>query len=494
MNETTDKATPVIILSRVHALLRIRGLHILAALALLLIPAAAAASEAEGGHLGEILQIWWVIPFAGMLLSIALFPLFAPRWWHHHFPHVTVFWSMLLAVPFALVHRGDALYEILHIYAADYIPFIILLWALYSVSSGILLSGTLHGTPRENVLILASGTLLASWIGTTGASMVMIRPLLRAVTWRKRKAHIIIFFIFLVSNIGGALTPLGDPPLFLGFLHHVPFFWTLHLFAPMIFLSAILLALFYLVDRRFYARETRAEPVDRSQRMGIQGWQNFLFLAAIVGAVLMSGVWKLGYVNVLGVELKIEGLLRDALLIVIGLVSFKTTPGSIHKANQFSWFPIKEVAILFAGIFMTIIPALAILKAGEHGAMSGLIALAHKPANYFWLTGGLSSFLDNAPTYLTFFNTALGALFPGMPEREAVANLIELHGHYLHAISCGAVFMGANTYIGNAPNFMVKSIAEEAGIEMPSFFGYMFKYSIPILIPLFLIMTFIFFR
>jgi Na+/H+ antiporter NhaD/arsenite permease-like protein len=226
----------------------------------------------------------------------------------------------------------------------------------------------------------------------------------------------------------------------------------------------------------------------------VHGGQNFLFLGAIVAAVLMSGVWKLGYVHVLGVELKIEGLLRDALLLAIGFVSFKTTSESIHRANQFSWFPIKEVAILFAGIFMTIIPALAILKAGEHGALSGLIGLAHKPANYFWLTGGLSSFLDNAPTYLTFFNTALGALFPNTPEPEAVARLIELHGHYLHAISCGAVFMGANTYIGNAPNFMVKSIAEEAGVKMPSFFGYMFKYSIPILVPLFLVMTFIFFR
>jgi Na+/H+ antiporter NhaD/arsenite permease-like protein len=494
VEEAMGKAIPVTILSRAFALLRIRTPHVLAALALLLIPGAAAAAEAGASHLGERLQIWWTIPFAGILLSIALFPLFAPSWWHHHFPHVSAFWMILLAVPFALVYRGEALYEIVHIYAADYIPFIILLWALYSVSSGILLTGTLHGTPRENVIILASGTLLASWIGTTGASMVMIRPLLRAVSWRKRKAHIIVFFIFLVSNIGGALTPLGDPPLFLGFLHHVPFFWTLHLLPPMLFLAVPLLALFYIIDRRMHARETREEALDTSQRTGIRGWQNFFFLAAIVGAVLMSGIWKLGYVNLLGVELKVEGLLRDGLLVVIGLVSFKTTSDSIHKANQFSWFPIKEVAILFAGIFMTIIPALAILKAGEHGALAGLIALAHDPANYFWLTGVLSSFLDNAPTYLTFFNTALGALFPNMPEPEAVAGLIELHGHYLHAISCGAVFMGANTYIGNAPNFMVKSIAEEAGIKMPSFFGYMFKYSIPILIPLFLIMTFIFFR
>ncbi len=392
------------------------------------------------------------------------------------------------------MHRAEALHEILHIYVADYLPFLVLLIALYSVSSGILLTGTLDGSPRTNLLILLSGTLLASWIGTTGASMVMIRPLLRAISWRKQRAHIVVFFIFLVSNIGGALTPLGDPPLFLGFLHHVPFFWTLHLFPPMVFLALPLLVLFYYIDRRFYAREVDDRPADRSAAMGVQGVHNFFFLGAVVAAVLLSGIWKIGVVNLAGVDLKIEGIVRDTLLILIAFVSFKTTSREIHRANQFSWFPMKEVAILFAGIFMTIIPALAILKAGEHGALNGLIALAHKPQNYFWLTGGLSSFLDNAPTYLTFFNTALGALYPNMSEADAVAAMIREHHHFLHAISCGAVFMGANTYIGNAPNFMVKAIAEEAGIKMPSFFAYMFKYSIPILIPLFLVATFVFFR
>ncbi len=476
--------------------LQAHRLHIVALgvlIAGLLAPACAAAAEEASSHLGASLQIWWILPFAGILLSIALFPLFAPNWWHHNFPMVSALWAIALAVPFALVHRGEAIHAMLHIYLADYIPFIILLWALYSVSSGILLTGTLDGSPRTNVLILIAGTALASWIGTTGASMVMIRPLMRSISWRKQRAHIIVFFIFLVSNIGGALTPLGDPPLFLGFLHHVPFFWTLRLFPAMLFHAIPLLILFYFVDRRYYVREEREEPAGAAETMGVKGWHNFLFLAAIVGAVLMSGVWKIGYVDILGVQVPIEGMLRDSLLVAIGLISFKSTPEGIHKANQFSWFPIKEVAILFAGIFMTIVPALAILKAGEHGAMSGLIALAHKPQNYFWLTGGLSSFLDNAPTYLTFFTTALGALFPNMPEPQAVAALVAEHHHYLHAISCGAVFMGANTYIGNAPNFMVKSIAEEGGIKMPSFFGYMFKYSIPILIPLFFIATFIFF-
>ncbi|MCI0451546.1 MAG: sodium:proton antiporter [Candidatus Latescibacteria bacterium] len=444
-------------------------------------------------HLGETLAVWWVLPFVGILLSIALFPLFAPRFWHHHFPKVSLFWALALAVPFVWFFRDAALHEIAHIFLVDYIPFIILLWALYTVSSGILVTGTLDGSPRQNTLIIASGTLLASLIGTTGASMVLVRPLLRAISWRRHKAHIVVFFIFLVSNIGGSLTPLGDPPLFLGFLHHVPFFWTLNLAPAMLFMAVPLLAMFYIVDSRYHRREGGA-PERASAVMGIRGWQNFLCLGGIVGAVLMSGVWKLGSVHVLGVEMKVEGLLRDALLIVLGITSLKMTAPAIHKDNQFSWFPIKEVAILFAGIFMTIIPALAILKAGTHGALKPLVELADQPASYFWLTGGLSSFLDNAPTYLTFFNTAIGALAPGLPEPEAVQRLIHMHGHYLHAISCGAVFMGANTYIGNAPNFMVKSIAEEAGVQMPSFFGYMIKYSIPFLIPLFLLATFIFFR
>ncbi len=444
-------------------------------------------------HLGEVLSVWWTLPFAGILLSIALFPLFAPRFWHHHFPKISLFWAVAFVLPFIWFFRGAALHEIAHIFLADYIPFIILLWALYTVSSGILLTGTLDGSPRQNMLIIASGTLLASFIGTTGASMVLVRPLLRAISWRRYKAHVVVFFIFLVSNIGGSLTPLGDPPLFLGFLHHVPFFWTLHLLPAMLFVAVPLLTIFYFVDRRHYRREEN-KPELAASVMGVRGWQNFICLAGIVAAVLMSGMWKIGTVDVAGVHMTIEGILRDVLLIIIGVTSLKTTSPAIHRDNQFSWFPIKEVAILFAGIFMTIIPALAILKAGTHGALASLVALADRPESYFWLTGGLSSFLDNAPTYLTFFNTALGALAPGLPEPAAVQHLIHLNGHYLLSISCGAVFMGANTYIGNAPNFMVKSIAEEAGVQMPSFFGYMFKFSIPYLIPLFLVATFIFFR
>ena len=446
-------------------------------------------------HLGEMLPVWWVIPFVGILLSIALFPLFAPRFWHHHFPKVSLFWALAFAVPFVWFFRDAALHEIAHIFLADYVPFIILLWALYTVSSGILVTGTLDGSPQQNTRIIAAGTLLASVIGTTGASIVLVRPLLRAISWRRHRAHVVVFFIFLVSNIGGALTPLGDPPLFLGFFHHVPFFWTLNLAPAMLLVSVPLLLIFYFVDSRYYEAEEFRRPLQRGPlEMGVRGLHNFLCLAGIVGAVLMSGMWKLGSVDILGVHLTKEGLLRDAILIVIGLTSLKTTSAAIHKDNQFSWFPIREVAILFAAIFMTIIPALAILKAGVNGALKPLVELADQPASYFWLTGGLSSFLDNAPTYLTFFNTALGSFAPGLPEPEAVQQLIRMHGHYLQAISCGAVFMGANTYIGNAPNFMVKSIAEESGVQMPSFFGYMIKFSIPFLIPLFLLATVVFFR
>jgi Na+/H+ antiporter NhaD/arsenite permease-like protein len=443
--------------------------------------------------IGSLLSVWWTLPFAGILLSIALFPLFAPRFWHHHYPRVSLFWGLVLAVPFLWTYRGEALHHLIEVIIADYVPFLIILWALYTVASGILVTGTLLGTPAQNTMILAAGALLASWVGTTGASIVLIRPLLRAIGWRRHRAHVVVFFIFAVSNVGGLLTPLGDPPLFLGFLHGVPFFWTLKLFPMMLVVLIPLLAIFFALDSLLYRRETPPEKRER-EPLGVRGWQNFAFLGGIVGAVFLSGTVHLGEVNILGSHREVQGLLRDAALIGLGLLSLRTTSRSIHEANQFSWGPIREVAILFAAIFVTMIPALAILRAGEHGALKPLIEMAREPKHYFWLTGGLSSFLDNAPTYLTFFNTALGGLFPGMTEAQAVPQLISTQALYLEAISCGAVFMGANTYIGNAPNFMVKSIAEEAGVEMPSFFGYMLKYSIPVLVPLFLLVTVLFFR
>lgn len=449
---------------------------------------AAAATE----YLGAELPIWSVLPFLGILLSIALFPLFAPIWWHRHFGKVSAFWAALFAVPFLLVHRGAATHEILHIYMFEYIPFIILLWTLFTISGGIHVRGTLRGSPGSNLTILFIGTIIASWVGTTGASMILIRPLLRANEWRRYKVHTVVFFIFLVSNIGGSLTPLGDPPLFLGFLHGVPFFWTMNLLPATAFVAFPLLAVYYIIDRRYYAKEQTPEPIEEVP-FRIDGAHNILLLAGVVGVVLMSGVWRAGDVTVLGINLGIEGMVRDLTLILLGLASLRLTRDEIHRANGFSWFPIKEVAFLFAGIFMTIIPAIAILKAGENGGFAFLIRKLETPEHYFWITGGLSAFLDNAPSYLTVFNSCLGKFYTGIPVEESIPMLIDQRQDFLVAISIGAVFWGAWTYIGNAPNFMVKSISEEAGVKMPSFFGFMFKYSIPFLIPLFFLVTVAFF-
>lgn len=453
----------------------------------------------HGGHgavnLGEVLPIWSVIPFVGILLSIALFPLLAAKFWHHHFPKVSTFWALIFAVPFVFAYGNAAIYEILHIYLIDYIPFIILLWSLFTVAGGILLEGRLKGTPITNLVLLLVGTIIASWIGTTGASMLLIRPMLRANAERRNKIHIVIFFIFLVSNIGGSLTPLGDPPLFLGFLHGVPFFWTFNLFTEMLFVAVVLFGIFYILDSILYQRDLRAGIVKKSidkVNIRIRGLHNLLFLGGVIGGVLMSGLLHLGSVNVLGVHMGVQNILRDLILVGMGLLSIKTTAQEIRKGNEFTWFPIKEVAYLFAGIFMTIIPALAMLRAGTHGHLAFLINAVKEPSHYFWVTGALSSFLDNAPTYLTFLNTALGNFYAGVPEREAIHRLILEQEIYLKAISTGAVFMGANTYIGNAPNFMVRSIAEEQGVKMPSFFGYMI-WSIAILIPVFILVTIVFF-
>ena len=459
----------------------------------LIVPSACLAADSSI-NLGTLLPIWSILPFAGILLSIALMPLFLPHFWHHHFPKVSAFWALALALPFIYFFRGAAVYEIAHIFIIDYVPFIILLWALFTISGGIYVKGSLKGTPAVNTVILLIGTILASIIGTTGASMLLIRPILRSNAWRVHKAHTVVFFIFLVSNIGGALTPLGDPPLFLGFLHGVPFFWTLHILPEMAFASVVLLALYFIMDSYYYKKETRTDAPDTApEPLRIEGSYNFIFFAGIVAAVLFSGTIKLGEVNIFGIHQTIENLIKDVILIAMAVLSLVFTKADVRKGNDFSWAPILEVAYLFAGIFITIIPALAILKAGEQGALAWLIQSVNTPAHYFWAVGSLSSFLDNAPTYLTFFNSALGKFYPGVPEAQAVAALIVEKIPYLAAISAGAVFMGANTYIGNAPNFMVKSIAEEAGVKMPSFFGYMFKYSIPILVVLFIVITFIFF-
>lgn len=463
---------------------------------------------AHHGVHGSKLPIWSIIPFVGILLSIAILPLvFDSHFLVHHGGKMSLVWALAFAIPYLAVFKGEAFYDILHIYLLDYIPFIILLWGLFTVAGGILVRGTLRGTPVVNTLLLLLGTVIASWVGTTGASMLLIRPLIRANEYRKNKVHLIVFFIFLVSNIGGSLTPIGDPPLFLGFLRGVPFFWTTTaLFPHMLMISVVLIMLFFVIDTFFFKREGGTVPDDGvNEPLRIDGLFNLVFLLGIIGAVLMSGYYKFGEITILGVHVAWQNIIRELLIVLMGVLSLLFTPfsGELRQTNEFSWEPIEEVAKVFAGIFMTIIPALAILKAGEDGALAGLIGAMKEPFHYFWTTGILSSFLDNAPTYLTFFNTALGKL--GLSE-ELVPTILttpyedlakyegyETFVNLLTAISVGAVFMGANTYIGNAPNFMVKAIAEQSGIRMPSFFGYML-WSVVILFPLFVVVTFVFLR
>ena len=459
---------------------------------------AGAESQGHGGHinLGEVLPLWSCIPFACMLLSIALFPLLAPKFWHHHFGKVSAFWAACLGIPFLIAFKWTAVYEILHIILADYVPFIILLWALFTISGGIMLKGTLRGTPIVNTIMIFIGTVLASWMGTTGAAMLMIRPFLKANNYRKNRTFMVVFFIFLVANIGGSLTPLGDPPLFLGFLHGVSFFWTMKIMPHMLVAAGLLLAIYFILDSYYYKKEgLTAAPDEEGEKepLKLVGLHNFIFLGGVVGAVLVSGIVDWGEVNTLGIHRAVQDWARDGFLIVMGILSLLTTSKRIHEDNDFSWFPIIEVAYLFIGIFITMVPCLLILKAGLKGELAFLIAAVKEPMHYFWVTGALSGFLDNAPTYLTFFNTALGAFYPGMSEAQAVPLLMGENAIFLKAISAGAVFFGSFSYIGNAPNFMVRSIAEEAGTPMPSFFGYILKYSLIYLIPTFVIVTLIFF-
>ncbi|MEQ1614616.1 MAG: sodium:proton antiporter [Hyphomicrobiaceae bacterium] len=442
---------------------------------------------------GKSMGLLWVLPFAGILLSIAVLPLWAPSFWHHHFGKVALGWGLAVVIPFLLQFGAQsATTELLHTLLLEYIPFIILILALFTVASGIFIKGNIHGSPVTNTTMLAIGTVLASFVGTTGASILMVRPMIRANDDRPYNAHVFIFFIFLVSNVGGALTPLGDPPLFLGFLQGVDFFWTLAaLWQPTLLVALILLGLFFVCDTYHYKKEGRTKPDPTpDDRVRLEGTVNFALLGLLIAIVLWSGIAKpFGVVKISGVEVEYKGMVRDFGLLAIAGLSLLLTQKSVRAANDFNWGPVLEVAKLFAAIFITIIPVIAMLRAGKAGAMSGIIDMVTLPngkpndAMYFWLTGGLSSFLDNAPTYLVFFNAAGGD----------PATLMGPLARTLAAISLGAVFMGANSYIGNAPNFMVKSIAESGGVKMPSFFGYML-WSVAILIPCFLLVTLIWFR
>lgn len=454
--------------------------------------------------LGTLLPLYSAIPFVGMLLSIALGPVIAPKFWHHNFGKVSAGWAAILAIPLVITYGGEGIYELLHVMIADYIPFIILLGSLFTVGGGILLRTTLKGTTYVNTGFLAIGSLLASWMGTTGAAMLMVRPFLRVNKHRKYRAFMVVFFIFTVANVGGALTPLGDPPLFLGFLHGVPFFWTLHLILPMLTVLIALLLIYIFFDRYYLKKEEKeglslgsngdsaVAPLASGKTLEILGSQNFILLAAIIGVIIFSGSVKMAEVSILGIHVGLQDIIRNLLLVAILIISWMITPKALREENEFTWAPIQEVAYLFFGIFVTMAPVLAILKAGESGALSFITAAVKEPIHYFWITGILSSFLDNAPTYLTFFSTALGQFYPGMPESAAVAKLLVDHPLHLMAISAGSVFFGAVTYIGNAPNFMVRSISEESGVSMPSFFGYM-AYSVCILLPVFALVTWLFF-
>lgn len=444
-------------------------------------------------ELGSTLSLAYCIPFAGMLLSIAICPLINGEWWEKFKGAAVVFWSLLFLVPFAIGNGfGTAVNHLLEVVLGDYISFIVLLFGLFCVSANICVTGRLSGSPRSNTIYLLIGTLLASCIGTTGASMLLIRRLIRANNWRKHKVQTMVFFIFLVSNIGGCLTPVGDPPLLMGFMHGVPFTWSLHLFIVFILNVAVLLTLYFIIDTKAYKKdlEEGLKPQNvKPKPLGVAGGHNFIFLILIVGAVILSG--SLGQINkVFADGVRIDGevvlsyasIIEMTIILVITYLSYKTTHRSVRSANNFSWSAIEEVAVLFIGIFITMIPALLILSA--RGSSLGIT----EDWQMFWATGALSSFLDNTPTYLVFFETAISL----HATTDLVSNAVPIANSMLMAISCGAVFMGANTYIGNAPNFMVKSIAEENNIKMPSFFGYM-AWSVCCLIPVFLIDTIIFF-
>jgi Na+/H+ antiporter NhaD/arsenite permease-like protein len=452
-------------------------------------------AQAADGLNGASMSLWWALPFVGILLSIATGPLFYPHLWEHHYGKFAAFWSACVVVPLVLSAGGNAATQaLLHTLLLEYIPFILLLLALYTIAGGIYLSGNLRGSPGVNTSMLATGTVLASLLGTTGASMILIRPLIRANDNRRHNVHTIIFFIFLVSNIGGSLTPLGDPPLFIGFLKGVDFFWTTtHLFKETLLVACLLLAVFFVLDTILYRRDKpttarRNDPTPNAP-LRLHGLINFVFIAIVIAAILMSAYWKPGIVlPIRDVQVEIQNLLRDVIFICATFASLAFTPRAYRQSNGFTWGPIQEVAILFVAIFIALVPVIAILHAGSQGALASLLALVSNPdgsannAAYFWLTGALSSFLDNAPTYLVFFELAGGD----------AQQLMTTLSPTLVAISLGAVYMGANTYIGNAPNFMVYAIARERGVKMPSFFGYML-WSGGILIPTFLLCTWLFF-
>ena len=454
----------------------------------LVAPAPAHAAGLDGAALH-----WpWALPFIGILLTIATWPLLFPKFWHHHYGKLAFVWSVLTLAPLAVWYGAPAaIAALVHAMLGEYLSFIVLLFALYVVAGGILVTGNLRGTPLVNTVILTFGTLIASLVGTTGAAMILIRPLLRANAARLHNVHVVVFFIFLVANIGGALSPLGDPPLFVGFLHDVDFFWPMqHLWRETVFVGGLVLAAFVVLDVWHYRKDRRVTMVGESgqpMNLGISGGVNLVLIAGIIAVILASALWKPAVsFDVYGTQVGLHDVARDAALVLIAILSLVLTPNEHRESNGFTWEPIIEVAILFAGIFVCIVPVLAMLQAGKDGAFAWVLAAVTQPdgnphnAAYFWLTGVLSAFLDNAPTYLVLFELA------GGDARELMGPLAGT----LAAISMGAVYMGAMTYIGNAPNLMIYAIALERGVKMPSFFGYM-VWSAAVLLPVLMLLTFV---
>jgi Na+/H+ antiporter NhaD/arsenite permease-like protein len=444
-----------------------------------------AASTLDGMSMGWL----WALPFIGILLSIAIGPLLIPKIWHAHYGKIALGWAVLTLAPMAIFYGvSAALMAFVHTALAEYMSFIFLLFALYTVAGGILLTGSIQASPWNNTGILALGTSAASLVGTTGAAMIFVRPLISANKGRTHNVHVVVFFIILVANVGGALTPIGDPPLLVGFLHGIEFFWPAqHLWLQTMIAAVLVLLIFFGIDFWHFRNEEAPRIRAPSEPLRLRGLINFLLLGTIIVAILSSAAWKAGIVfDVYGTKIELQNLLRDGVLILVAFASLWLTPDEHRAANGFSWEPICEVAILFAGIFVAIIPVIAMLQAGSDGIFAFLLQAVttrdgspHEAA-YFWLTGGLSAFLDNAPTYLVFFELAGG---------DATQLMGPLAGT-LAAISMGAVYMGALTYIGNAPNFMVLAIAQERGIRMPNFFGYMLWAGI-VLVPLFALLTFL---
>lgn len=421
-----------------------------------------------------------LIPFVLMLLSIAIGPVVAGHWWEKNINKLIV--ALVLGIPTAiiLVTQGFG-HELQHQVVFDYIPFVLLLGGLFTVTGGIRLSGDIRATPGVNTLFLGIGAILASLMGTTGAAMLLIRPVLETNKQRKHTVHTVLFFIAIVANAGGLLTPLGDPPLFLLYLRGAPFTWFLKLAPEALIIDLVLLSTYYIIDRINYAKESVkdiARDVTEVKPLRLEGSVNFIWLLGIVASVAFINEQ---YIEVIKTGSPYWKFLREGAIILMMILSLITTKKKVREANRFTWDPILEVAFLFIGIFITMTPALIFLQ--EHAANMGL----HSPLHFFFATGALSGFLDNAPTALAFHSVASG--LPQIADAPYVAGIPEI---LLKAISMGAVLFGSMTYIGNGPNFMVKAIAEAEGIKMPSFFAYMYKFSLIILLPLFAIIGILF--